>query len=134
MFFSKKTKKDAEPASASKPDKFDVKAVEALFETIADSDDPELASMEGIGNLCESIGVDPGSDVRALVLLWKLGASSKPGCITKNEFIAGCQKLQVSSIDMFVKLLPSLDPGFLERSQFRGITAIAYNILWSNDK
>jgi hypothetical protein len=49
--------------------------------------------------------MDPASDVnilrtgpphriqvRLLVLLWKLGSSQKPGCITKEEFVSGMKR------------------------------------------
>lgn len=128
MFSSKKPKPAAAPpASSSKADKFDAKAAEDLFETLVDQDDPELISMEGIGKLCESLGLDPATDVRVLVLVWKLGGVTKPGAITKTEFLKGCQTLQVSSVDKMKALLPALDPGFLDRSEFRGTEPIYVN-------
>lgn len=121
MFSSKKAKPAAAPpAPAKSSDKFDPKAVEELFESLADPDDPELVSMEGISKLAESLGLDPASDVRVLVLVWKLGGVSKPGAITKVEFMKGFQTLQASSVDKLKTLLPSFDPGFLDRAVFRG--------------
>lgn len=120
MFSSKKAKPAAAPPAPSKSDKFDAKAVEELFETLADPDDPELVSMEGIGKLSVSLGLDPSTDVRVLVLVWKLGGVSKPGAITKAEFVKGFQTLQASSVDKLKTLLPSFDPGFLDRTEFRG--------------
>lgn len=121
MFSSKKPKPAAvQPASSTKSEKFDAKAAEELFESLADPDDPELVSMEGIGKLCESLGLDPAADVRVLVLVWKLGGVTKPGSITKTEFLKGCQTLQASNVDKLKSLLPSFDPGFLDQPQFRG--------------
>lgn len=55
-----------------------------------DCDDPDALYMDNIVKLCEKIDIqDPSSDIRVLVMLWKLGANSKPGCITKDEFIKG---------------------------------------------
>ena len=56
--------------------------------------------------------------MRVLVLLWKLGANKKPAEIQKDEWISGCRKLQLDSIDKFKTLLPSLDTGFMERDEF----------------
>ena len=58
-------------------------------------------------------------DIRILVLLYKLGAKSKPAQISRSEWISGCEKLQLDSLDKLKMLLPSLDLGFMERSEFR---------------
>lgn len=122
MFSSKKVaKKDTPaPAAATSSSKFDPKAVDALYESLMDPEDPDMLSMEGISKLCESLDLDPAADVRVLVLLWKLGATSKPGNVTKSEFSAGLQKLQASSVEKLKTLIPTLDPGFLDRAEFRG--------------
>lgn len=91
---------------------------EKLFDQLCDEDNPCAASMEGICQLCEQLNIDPLEDVRVLVLLWKLGANKKPAEIQKEEWIAGCHKLQIDSIDKFKKLLPSLDTGFMDREDF----------------
>jgi len=57
--------------------------------------------------------------VRLLVLLWKLGANSKPGAITRKEFTTGMLALKMDSLADLKSLLPSLDPGFLEGPEFR---------------
>ena len=72
----------------------------------------------GICKLCEQLNLDPLEDVRVLVLLWKLGANKKPTEIQKEEFIAGCHKLQIDSIAKFKALLPGLDTGFMDREEF----------------
>lgn len=72
----------------------------------------------GICKLCEQLDLDPLEDVRVLVLLWKLGANKKPAEIQKEEWIAGCHKLQLDSIDKFKSLVPALDTGFLDREEF----------------
>jgi len=75
--------------------------------------------MEGISKFSEDLGIDPLEDIRILVLLWKMGANDKPAQINKVEWQQGCEKLQVDSIDKFRKLLPSLDTGFLDRTEFK---------------
>lgn len=97
----------------------DEEAVTAMFEEIADKDDPLIANMEGICTLCEHLEIDPMTDVRILVLLHKMGPLSKPAQISKDEWIKGCKTLRVDSLDKMKALLPSLELGFMERSEFR---------------
>ena len=52
--------------------------------------------------------------------MWNLGAVTKPGSINRTEFIEGMKKLKKTDISGLIKLLPSFDPGFLEKSDFRG--------------
>ena len=94
-------------------------AVEALFDSLADPEDTELITMEGLQALGARLDLDPSSDVRFLVLLWKLGAQSKPGCVTRAEFRAGMHTMRKESVEALKKSLPSFDPGFLERNEFR---------------
>jgi hypothetical protein len=116
--FSSKKKATSAPAPSSA---FDTKAANALFDSfILDPEDPDVLYMDGISKLCESLDLDPAADVRVLVLLWKLGAVSKPGAVTRAEFVAGLQKMQVSDVQKLKSLLPSFDPGFLDRTEFRG--------------
>lgn len=58
-------------------------------------------------------------DVRILVLLHKLGAKSKSSHITRQEWVDGCRRLRVDSLDKFKVLLPSLELGFMEAMEFR---------------
>jgi hypothetical protein len=98
----------------------DDEAVEALFNSLADDEDPESINMDGIGTFCEMLEMDPTTDVRLLVLLWKMAAISKPGTVTKKEFINGMTNVfKKDSVDGLKSILSSLDPGFLERVPFR---------------
>mmetsp|Transcript_44828 Transcript_44828/g.136903 ORF Transcript_44828/g.136903 Transcript_44828/m.136903 type:complete len:193 (-) Transcript_44828:571-1149(-) len=90
-----------------------------MFADISDDDDPHVAGMEGISKFCEDLGIDPLEDIRILVLLWKMGANDKPAQINKLEWQQGCEKLQADSIEKFRKILPSLDTGFLDRTEFK---------------
>jgi hypothetical protein len=98
---------------------FNEEECEKLFDRLADEDDPDLMSMEGIGKLCEEMSIDPSTDVRCLVMVWKLGSAAKPGAITKVEFIAGMRKLGTRDAKGLVSCLPMFDPGFLEQQEFR---------------
>ncbi len=103
---------------------FDEQAAHNFFNSLADADDTELISMEGISKLCEQLSIDPNTDVRVLVLMWKLGALSKPGSISRTEFIQGMKKLNKCDVGGLITVLPSFDPGFLDRAEYRGGTFI----------
>ena len=113
--------------SKSADESFDLAAAENLFNKYCDSDDPEIIDMEGISAISDELGIDPTSDVRVLVLLWRLGALSKPGSISKTEFLNGLRQLRKDSIDGLKSILPALDPGFLDRTEFRGIMILPFN-------
>lgn len=83
--------------------------------------DPDIASMEGICSLCtEHLNIDPMTDIRILVLLWKMNVGrEKSAHVTRQEWIEGCETLGVDSIKALEGLLPSLDTGFLETGEFR---------------
>lgn len=106
-------------------------AISSLFDTYADPDDSDSMNMEGISKLSEELGIDPSSDVRILVLTWQLGATSKPGNISRQEFLDGMKKMKKDSFAGIMELLPTLDPGFLERSQFRGEDVQSYKKQYS---
>ena len=107
----------------------DEEAVTTMFGEIADKDDPLIANMEGICTLCEHLEIDPMTDVRILVLLHKMGPLSKPAQISKDEWIKGCKTLRVDSIDKLKALLPSLELGFMERSDFRDFFKVSESVL-----
>ena len=56
--------------------------------------------------------------------MWTLGAVSKPGAITRAEFISGLKKQKKFDVEGIKSMLPSLDPGFLERNEFRGLMVL----------
>jgi hypothetical protein len=91
-----------------------------LFASLAEEDDPDIIS-SGISTIATELNLDPSSDVRILSLMWKLGAKSKPGAITNEEFVKGMTALKKDSFEGLRTLLPSLDPGFLDKSEFRGM-------------
>jgi hypothetical protein len=112
-------------ASAASKKKVDESKIEELFTQLTDPEDPESADwieFEGISKLCELLGIDPVSDVRVLVLLWKLKIPvDKPGQIYRKDFVSGMVALNLENVAGLQAFLPSLDPGFLERQEFRGI-------------
>jgi len=98
---------------------FDETATENLFAELADEEDPTVIEMDGIATLCEKLDIDPETDIRILVLLWKLGSKEKPAQISKDEFMSGCYEHQLDSIEKFKAFLPSLDTGFLDQDEFK---------------
>jgi hypothetical protein len=116
-FSSKKSKRKT--SSSGTTDIDDTTAVEKLFKEFSEEDDPTLIGMDGIVKLCEQLDLDPFEDQRVLVLLWKLGSKEKPAQINKEEFLSGCDKLGVESIEQFQALIPSLDTGFLDEAEFK---------------
>ena len=122
---SKKSKRKSSSKSSSSFGVIDETATENLFAELADEEDPTVMEMVGIAKLCEKLDLDPETDIRILVLLWKLGSKEKPAQITKDEFISGCYELQVDSIEKFKTLLPSLDTGFLDQDEFKSFYKVS---------
>ena len=102
---------------------------EKLWNEIVD-EGTVAASMEGISVLCEKLDLDPLEDIRVLVLLWKMGATSKPAQISRDEWMKGCEKLQVDSVSKFKDLLPSLEVGFLDNDEFKDFYKVCYALLY----
>jgi len=81
--------------------------------------DPDVISMEGICKMLKVLGMEM-EDVSAILLLHKLGAGSKPGVITKAEFIEGMEKkVRKSNLAGLKSIAHQFDPGFLDIQQFR---------------
>ncbi len=114
---SKKSKRKS--AASSLSGGINETAAENIFADIADEDNPTVAGMDGIVKMCEQLNLDPLEDIRVLVLLWKMGSKAKPGEITKEEFLSGCNRLLVDSIAKLQALVPSLDTGFLDEVDFK---------------
>lgn len=113
-----KARKKSTNASANRWN--EAAALQIFDDTLAESDDDTVATMDGISKLCELLEIDPFEDIRILVLLWKMGAGNeKPQHVTKNEWKDGCEKLNADSLDKLKEMLPSLDTGFLEATEFR---------------
>lgn len=71
--------------------------------------------------LGEKLELDVETDIRIIVLLWKMGAS-KPGALTKTEFVEACKNGTVSVENgwhSIKEMLPRLDIGFLTGSEFK---------------
>lgn len=94
-------------------------AYHQIFARYADACDPETMSMEGIAAFCEELGIDAATDVIALVLIWRLGGGSKPGCVSKSEFTTGMRALGARTVADLKPRLQLMDPGMLEDKEFR---------------
>jgi len=125
-----KSSKDASTSKAAKSSKISAEDVAAgIFAKYVDEEDPEMMYMDGIGGFCDALSIDATVDVRALVLMWRLGAGSKPGCITKEEFCKGFVAIGACSMENMITKCPSFDPGFLENTEFRGAFAGACSFI-----
>lgn len=93
-------------------------AAESLFDSIADPDDPSIATMEGISTLCDQLELDI-EDIRILVLLWKMNAVDKPAQISKEEWMTACNKMHIDSLEKIQSLLPMLDTGFMDHTEYK---------------
>jgi len=103
------------------PNRWDeAKALTIFDDTLAETDDDTIATMEGICKFCELLEIDAMEDIRILVLLWKMEVGEdRPAQITREEWKKGCMKLNMESIENFKQLLPTLDTGFLVANEFR---------------
>jgi hypothetical protein len=90
-----------------------------MFGKYADEDDPNSMSMDGIGMLCDDLELDPTADIRVLVLLYKLGAASKPGVCLASEWRAGMESMGASSVEDLKVRLAGMDTGFMEHDEFK---------------
>lgn len=114
------TKSAANTAAKKGKGSVDEAAIEELFASFADEADPDAMTMDGISTFAERLGMDPSSDVKLLVLLWRMNATSKPGTVMRKEFMNGmANAFGKDSIEGLKAIIPSLDPGFLERTEFR---------------
>lgn len=59
------------------------------------------------------------SDVRGLVLAWKLGGKERPGEINRTEFSMGMRGLGATTVEDLKAKTPSFDPGFMTADSFR---------------
>ncbi|KAI2497737.1 hypothetical protein MHU86_16779 [Fragilaria crotonensis] len=114
---SSNKKASRQNSSSSRCKTINVGDAEKLWNEIVD--EGTVASMEGISVLCDKLDLDPLEDIRVLVLLWKMGATSKPAQISRDEWMKGCEKLQVDTVAKFKELLPSLEVGFLDNDEFK---------------
>lgn len=106
-------------AAAEDSSSFNEASAGTVFDAYADPEDPLWMNMEGIANMVGDLGLDAESDVRVLVLCWKLKSAEKPGEIKRDEFLAGMREMGVDSKAALKTKLASLDTGFMEHREFR---------------
>ncbi|KAJ1456252.1 Cullin binding-domain-containing protein [Pelagophyceae sp. CCMP2097] len=119
-----KKRKAAAPA-ANKPGKVakgKKTATPLDFERYWDADE-DCVTGDGLEKLCGELGVDASTDTRLLAMCWRLGAE-KPGVLQRGEWgkFASCQDLPTcgnASLEALRDNWGSLDPAFLENSEFR---------------
>jgi len=113
------SKKSSSGSSAANSN-FDAAGATALFNKYVDAEeDPFIVDMDGISTLCDDLNLDPTSDIRVLVLMFKLGANAKPGEISQSEWNSGMSDLSCGSIEDVKSRLAGMDTGFMEHSEFK---------------
>ena len=65
------------------------------------------------------MGLDAGTDIRALFMCWKLGSKERPGEFTREEFVGGMGRLGAQSIGDLKKKIHMFDPGFLDSDEYK---------------
>lgn len=99
-------------------------AIEALFNKYKDANDESMLA-EGVGQLCEDLGVDP-ADVVMLVLSWHFNAATM--CeYSKDEFTSGMASLNCDSLSKLQAKLPELRRELDDPAKFKDIYNYAYN-------
>ena len=53
-----------------------------------------------------------------LVILWKFGATTAPGCITRSEFLSGMESNYIADVAALKSSLYVFETGFLEATGF----------------
>ena len=88
----------------------DEEAIDALFNSLADEDDTESMNMDGIASLSEMLDMDPTTDVRLLVLLWKMAGISRFFIFTFLRFyvFTGDFFTIISMFSLFFSFIPPL--------------------------
>lgn len=114
---TKGTKNDATSST------FSQKKLEKLFEKYKESTD-EVIGPNGIEALCGDLAVQP-EDVVTLVLAWRLNAADM-GYFTKEEFMAGLEKMNVDSVEKLISSLPMMRKELADPTKFKEIYRYAF--------
>lgn len=109
--------------------KLDRDAIHRLYLHYKDPDSDEILA-EGIGKLCEDLGVEP-DDIVMLVLSWHLNAAHMYE-YSREEFEKGLTKLGCDSLEKLKAKLPSLRAELNDADKYRQIYNYAY--LFSREK
>jgi hypothetical protein len=114
-------------------DESKVAAIRQMFDVYADPEEPEVIAVDDtFGQLCEDLGIDGGSDVRAIVLLWRLGSArknpDKPMTIGKDVFRDRMLTLQATSVATLKAKMHSFDTGFLENEEFYEFYSFSFDL------
>jgi len=96
-------------------------SLDKLFDKYSCDPSSSCMGMEGLSALADDLNMDE-TDLRVMVLAWKMGAGSSPGStpgtITRKEFVEGLSSNGMKNLGDIKKHIPSLDPGFLLPTQF----------------
>jgi hypothetical protein len=79
--------------------------LEGFFSRYAD--DSHNIQASGLQKLCDDLGIDPGSDIIILVIIWKC-STRQYGVITHDEFCSGMTQLGTLSPAKLKRTVPQL--------------------------
>eukprot|EP00245_Coleochaete_scutata_P013975 TRINITY_DN5826_c0_g1_i1.p1 TRINITY_DN5826_c0_g1~~TRINITY_DN5826_c0_g1_i1.p1 ORF type:complete len:220 (+),score=58.85 TRINITY_DN5826_c0_g1_i1:167-826(+) len=123
---SKKAGTASAPSSSSaKASSKEADKLEAFFAKYKDKSEENCIGPSGVENLCQDLGIDT-SDVRILLLAWKLQAS-RQGYFTHEEWQKGMKAMRVDSVDKLKKALPGLQQEILNKDAFKDFYAFAFS-------
>jgi len=117
-------KSDSQLKKTESEKNFSPKRLEELFSKYKASDD-DIIGAEGIVKLCDELGVSP-DDVVVLVFAYHLNAQSM-SCFSKEEFVAGLQKMGIDSISKLKGQFPAFKKELDEPTKFKEIYKFAFN-------
>ncbi|KAK3260097.1 hypothetical protein CYMTET_30931 [Cymbomonas tetramitiformis] len=96
----------------------ELEGINGLFEKYRDKTSSESTiGPDGVEQLCEDLGV-PASDVRILMLAWKLRAS-RMGYFTEEEWRSGLLSMHADSLEKLQQALPMLEKETSQPMVFR---------------
>ncbi|WVQ97699.1 hypothetical protein IAU59_004813 [Kwoniella sp. CBS 9459] len=120
---------DPSAQSSSAPSKGQEKKLGEIWEKYKDSSDPKLIKIEGTLEMCQELGIDPGSDSVLFCLAADLG-SKVTGEWEKQPFVAGIASYpgNIDSLASLKNYLPALrkklntDPTYFKKVYMHAFT------------
>jgi DCN1-like protein 1/2 len=115
------------PATPPRP-KINRKNILSVFDRYRDrvsDDDGSQIGPDGIVALCERVGINASEDIEALILSWKMCASTM-GFWTRDEFVAGLQALGADSEEALRTCIPHMSAELDRRTAFKSFYEWAF--------
>jgi len=114
----------ASAGTGSKAAAKELEKIDALFFHYADRLEDNCIGPDGVETLCQDLGIAT-SDVRILLLAWKLQAS-RQGYFSLEEWRRGLKSMRVDSIDKLKKAFPALQQEVASQYLFRDFYTFSF--------